>query len=51
MQCFHSFHRAGRTIEGVEALRMLDKSQVKRSDGGDTMGQARFGANPFQFAA
>jgi hypothetical protein len=33
MQCFRSFHTAERTIEGVEALHMMRKGQVKRLDG------------------
>jgi transposase-like protein len=51
MQTFRSFHTAQRTIEGIEALHMLHKSQVKRLDGGDAMGQARFVASLFQVAA
>lgn len=35
VQCFRSFHTAGRTPEGVEALHMKRKGQVKRLDGGD----------------
>src|SRR5205814_8975214 len=30
MQCFRSFHTAERTREGVEAMHMLRKGQVKR---------------------
>jgi len=42
MQCFRSYHTAERTLEGVEGLRMLRKGQVKRLDGRDAQGQARF---------
>ncbi len=38
MQCFHSFHIAERTIEGIEALRMMHKGQVKRLDEKDVQG-------------
>ncbi len=41
MQAFRSFHTAERTIEGVEALHMMRKGQVKRLSGNDAMGQAR----------
>jgi IS6 family transposase len=33
MQCFRSFHTAGWTLEGVEAMHMMRKGQVKRLDG------------------
>ena len=42
MQCFRSFHTAERTLEGVEAMQMLRKGQVKRLGGRDTTGQAKF---------
>ena len=51
MQCFRSFHTAERTLEGVEALRMLGKGQVKRLDGRDVAGQARFVEGMFGVAA
>ena len=51
MQCFRSFHTAGRTIEGIEALHMLRKGQVKRLSGGDAMGQAKFVLSLFRVAA
>ena len=51
MQCFRSFHTAERTIEGVEALHMLDKGQVKRLNGEDSIGQARFVESLFGVAA
>ena len=42
MQCFRSFHAAERTLEGIESLHMMRKGQVKRLDGRDAVGQARF---------
>ena len=51
MQCFRSFHTAERTLEGVEAMHMLRKGQVKRLDGRDTIGQAKFVASLFAIAA
>ncbi len=39
MQCFRSSHAAGRTLEGVEAARMMRKGQVKRLGGGDVEGR------------
>jgi transposase-like protein len=51
MQVFRSFHTAERTLEGVEALHMMRKGQVKRLAGDDAIGQARFVASLFQLAA
>jgi transposase-like protein len=51
MQCFRSFHTAERTLEGVEALHMMRKGQVKRLDGKDAQGQAKFVADLFSIAA
>jgi hypothetical protein len=51
IQCFRSFHAAERTIEGVEALHMMRKGQVKRLDGRDAVGQARFVESLFEVAA
>jgi transposase, IS6 family len=42
MQCFRSFHTDERTLEGVEAMHMMRKGQVKRLDGRDSAGQAKF---------
>lgn len=50
MQCFRSFHTAERTLEGVEALHMMSKGQVKRIGGRDVVGQARFVASLFGVA-
>jgi hypothetical protein len=44
-QCFRSFHSAERTPEGIEALHMMGKGQVKRLDGRDSVGQAKFVAS------
>ncbi len=44
-QCFKSFHTAERTLEGIEAINMMRKGQVKRLAGNDAMGQARFVSN------
>jgi transposase-like protein len=51
MQCFRSFHTAERTIEGVEAAHMMRKGQVKRLDGRDAAGQAKFIESLFEVAA
>jgi len=51
MQVPRTFHTAERTLEGVEAIHMLRKGQVKRLDGGDAVGQAKFVASLFQVAA
>jgi transposase-like protein len=51
MQCFRSFHTAERTIEGVEALHMMRKGQVKRLDGKDAVEQVKFVESLFGIAA
>lgn len=51
MPCFRSFHTAERTLEGVEALHMMGKGQVKRLDGRDAVGQAKLVASLFGVAA
>jgi transposase, IS6 family len=51
MQCFRSFHTAERTLEGIEALHMMRKGQIKRLDGTDTVGQVKFIASLFGVAA
>ena len=50
-QCFRSFHTAERTLEGVEAMHMMRKGQVKRLDGKDAVGQAKFVMSLFKVAA
>lgn len=51
MQCFRSFHTAGRTREGIEAAHMLRNGQMKGLDGRDAVGQAKFLVNLFDVAA
>ncbi len=50
-QCFKRFQTAERTLEGIEAVNMLRKGQVKRLSGSDAEGQARFVLSLFQLAA
>jgi IS6 family transposase len=50
-QCFKRFHTAERTLEGIEAVNMMRKGQVKRLAGSDAQGQAKFVASLFQIAA
>ncbi len=50
-QCFKRFHTAERTLEGIEAINMIRKGQVKRLSGNDAIGQAKFVASLFQIAA
>lgn len=45
------FNTAERAIEGIEALHMIRKGQVKRLDGRDSMGQAKFVGSLFGIAA
>jgi transposase, IS6 family len=51
MQCFRTFYTAERTIEGIEAMHVMRKGQVKKLDGRDTAGQAKFVASLFGIAA
>jgi IS6 family transposase len=50
-QCFKRFHTAERTLEGIEAMNMMRKGQVKRLSGNDAQGQAKFVASLFGVAA
>ncbi len=50
-QCFKSFHTAERTLEGIEAVNMMRKGQVKRLAGSDAQGQAKFVESLFGLAA
>jgi transposase, IS6 family len=50
-QCFKRFHTAERTIEGIEAINMMRKGQVKRLAGSNARGQATFVASLFGVAA
>ena len=51
MQCFRSFHTAEPTLEGIGALHMMRKGQIKRLDGRDAVGQTKFVAGLFGVAA
>jgi transposase-like protein len=50
-QCFKRFRTAERTLEGIEAMNMMRKGQVKRLAGSDAQGQAKFVASLFLLAA
>lgn len=50
-QCFKRFHTAERTLEGIEAINMIRKGQVKRLAGSDSQGHAKFVASLFEVAA
>ncbi|HEY9282237.1 MAG TPA: IS6 family transposase [Pyrinomonadaceae bacterium] len=50
-QCFRSFHTAERAIEGIEALHLMRKGQVKMLGRRDTSGQAKFVESLFGVAA
>jgi IS6 family transposase len=45
------YYTAERTLEGVEALHMLRKGQIKRLDGRDAAGLAKFVQSLFGAAA
>ncbi len=51
VQCSRSFYAPGRTMEGVEAAHMMRKGQVKRLDGRDSAGQAKFVGSLFGVTA
>lgn len=46
-----SFHTAERAIEGIEAVHMMRKGQIKKVDGRDTVGRAKFVESLFGVAA
>lgn len=46
MQCFRSFHTAALTTEGIEAMHMRRKGQVKKSVGRDAAARAKFVESP-----
>jgi transposase-like protein len=50
-QRFRSFHTAERSLEGIEAMHIMRKGQVKRLNSKDTVGQAKFIVNLFGVAA
>ena len=51
MKCFRAFNTAERTLQGVEAMHMIKKGQVKRLDGRDALGQVKFIESLFGIAA
>lgn len=51
MQFFRSIQTAERTLEGIEAAHMMRKGRVKRLDGRDAVGQAKFVESLFGVAA
>lgn len=50
-QCFKTFHTAERTLEGIEAVNMMRKGQVKRLAGNDSRRQAKFVESLFGISA
>jgi IS6 family transposase len=48
---YRSFDTAERTLQGVEAVNMMRKGQVKRLGGRDAVGQAKFVESLFYVAA
>jgi transposase-like protein len=50
-QCFKRFHTAEQTLEGIEAVNMMRKGQVKRLAGSDAKGHAKFVASLFHLVA
>jgi len=50
-QCFKRFQTAERRLEGIEAINMMRKGQIKRLSGNDAMGQAKFVMDLFHIAA
>ena len=48
---YRSFDTAERTLQGIEAVNMMRKGQVKRLDKNDTTGQAKFIDSLFKIAA
>jgi transposase, IS6 family len=50
-QCFKTFHTAERTLEGIEAVNMMRKGQVKRLAGSDARVQAKFITSLFGITA
>jgi transposase, IS6 family len=43
-----AFHTAERAIAGIEAAHVMRKGQIKRLDGRDAAGQAKFIASLFE---
>jgi transposase-like protein len=48
---YRSFDTAERTLQGIEAVNMIRKGQVKRLDRSDAIGQAKFIESLFEIAA
>ena len=48
---YRSFDTAERTLQGVEAVNMMRKGRVKRLDGSDAVGRAKFVESLFYVAA
>jgi transposase, IS6 family len=48
---YRSFDTAERTLQGVGAVNMIRKGQVKRLDRSDAMGQAKLVESLFQITA
>jgi transposase-like protein len=48
---YRSFETAERTLQGVEAVNMIRKGQVKRLGKGGALGQAKFVESLFGVAA
>ncbi len=51
MHCFRWFHTAERTTEGIEAMHVLRRGLVKRLDGRDAVGKAKFVESLFSVVA
>jgi IS6 family transposase len=49
-QCFKRFYTAEQTLEGIEAMHMIRKGQVKRLAGSNAQGQSTFVASLFGIA-
>jgi transposase-like protein len=50
-QCFKSFGTAQRTLDGIEAMNVVRKGQIKRLASEDMIGQAKFVRSLFYIAA
>jgi hypothetical protein len=48
---YGSFHRAWRTLQGIEAVKLIRKGRVRWVARGDWVGQARFIRKLFGIAA
>lgn len=50
-QCIKRSHTAERTLEGIEAMNMIRKGQIKSLAGNNARGQAKFVTSLFGIAA